>query len=78
MADVRETPGVSGLPAVAVAIVAGDWGVLVGRRRDGVPPSTSPGGKIEPGESPEEVMDRWKLTMFAGRFGPGVKLSSTN
>jgi hypothetical protein len=26
----------------------------------------------------ELVMDGWKLTVFAGRFGPGVKLSSTN
>lgn len=40
-------------PAVAVAIITGLPGVLIGRRRDGTPPWTFPGGKIEPGESPE-------------------------
>jgi 8-oxo-dGTP pyrophosphatase MutT (NUDIX family) len=41
---------------VAVAVVTSPLGVLVGRRRDGVPPRTFPGGKIEPGESPGKVM----------------------
>src|SRR4051812_26594577 len=70
MADVRETPGASGLPAVAVAIVAGDLGALVGRRRDGLPPWTSPGGKIEPGESPEDAAVRETLKE-TGATGPG-------
>jgi 8-oxo-dGTP diphosphatase len=42
-------------PAVAVAIVTSREGVLAGRRRDGNPPWTFPGGKIEPGESPEDA-----------------------
>jgi 8-oxo-dGTP pyrophosphatase MutT (NUDIX family) len=39
------------VPQVAVAIVTSRRGVLVGRHRDGMPPWTFPGGKIEPGES---------------------------
>jgi 8-oxo-dGTP diphosphatase len=70
MADVRETPAASGPPAVAVAIVAGDLGVLFGRRRDGVPPWTSPGGKIEPGENPEDAAVRETLEE-TGPTGPG-------
>jgi 8-oxo-dGTP diphosphatase len=46
---------------VAVAIVTGLSGVLVGRRGDGVPPWTFPGGKIEPGESPEDAAVRETL-----------------
>jgi 8-oxo-dGTP pyrophosphatase MutT (NUDIX family) len=45
-----ESPG-----AVALAVVTCRLGVLVGRRRDGNPPWTFPGGKIEPGESPEDA-----------------------
>jgi 8-oxo-dGTP pyrophosphatase MutT (NUDIX family) len=56
---VRES--VSGQPAVAVAIVTSGLGVLVGRRRDGSPPWTFPGGKIEPGESPEAAAVRETL-----------------
>jgi hypothetical protein len=36
-------------------VVTSRLGVLVGRRRDGTPPWTFPGGKIEPGESPEGI-----------------------
>lgn len=45
-------------PAVAVAVVTSRLGVLVGRRRDGVPPWTFPGGKIEPDELPEDAAVR--------------------
>jgi 8-oxo-dGTP pyrophosphatase MutT (NUDIX family) len=48
-------------PAVAVAIVTSRLGVLVGRRRDGNPPWTFPGGKIEPGESPADAAVRETL-----------------
>jgi 8-oxo-dGTP pyrophosphatase MutT (NUDIX family) len=48
---------------VAVAIVTGPLDVLVGRRRDGHPPWTFPGGKIEPGESPEAS------ELMSGMFG---------
>jgi 8-oxo-dGTP diphosphatase len=48
-------------PAVAVAIVTCDRGILVGQRRDGNPPWTFPGGKIEPGESPEGAAVREAL-----------------
>ena len=45
-------------PMVALAVVAGPIGVLVGRRRDGVPPWVFPGGKVEPGESPAQAAVR--------------------
>ena len=45
-----ESPG-----AVALAVVTYRLGVLVGRRRDGNPLWTFAGGKIEPGESPEDA-----------------------
>lgn len=37
---------------VAVGVVRGPQGVLVGRRADGVPPWVFPGGKVQPGETP--------------------------
>ena len=40
------------LQAVAVAVVTSARGVLAGRRVDGRPPWTFPGGKLEPGETP--------------------------
>jgi 8-oxo-dGTP diphosphatase len=43
-------PVVSG-PVVALAVVTGPVGVLVGRRREGVPSWVFPGGKVKPGES---------------------------
>jgi 8-oxo-dGTP pyrophosphatase MutT (NUDIX family) len=39
---------------VAVAVVVSDLGVLIGRRADGNPPWTFPGGKLEPSESAEQ------------------------
>jgi 8-oxo-dGTP pyrophosphatase MutT (NUDIX family) len=43
---------------VVVAVVTGRLGVLAGRRRDGNPPWTFPGGKIEPAVSPEDAAVR--------------------
>ena len=45
-------------PTVALAVLAGPIGVLVGRRRDGVPPWVFPSGKAEPGESPAQAAVR--------------------
>jgi 8-oxo-dGTP diphosphatase len=61
MGSVKEPTSGPGRPAVAVAIVISHLGVLVGRRRDGKPPWVFPGGKIEPGESPEEAAVRETL-----------------
>jgi 8-oxo-dGTP diphosphatase len=61
MDGVAETAGAAARPAVAVAVVTSGLGVLVGRRRDGNPPWTFPGGKIEPGESPEDTAVRETL-----------------
>jgi 8-oxo-dGTP diphosphatase len=47
--------------AAAVAVVTSGLGVLVGKRRDDNPPWTFPGGKIEPGESPEDAAVRETL-----------------
>jgi 8-oxo-dGTP diphosphatase len=43
---------------VAMAVVTGPAAVLVGSRRDGVPPWVFPGGKVEPGESPAQTAAR--------------------
>lgn len=48
-------------PVVAVAVVTGPAGVLIGRRPDGNPPWIFPGGHIGPGESPEEAAVRETL-----------------
>ena len=58
MAEPASAPGRA---AVAVAIVTSGLGVLIGRRRDGNPPWTLPGGKIEPGESPGDAAARETL-----------------
>lgn len=49
---------------VAVAIVTSHLGVLVGKRADGTPPWTFPGGKTEPGESHAKaaVREVWEET----------------
>jgi 8-oxo-dGTP diphosphatase len=43
---------------VVVGIVASHLGVLAGRRRDGQPPWTFPGGKVEQGETPKAAVVR--------------------
>jgi 8-oxo-dGTP diphosphatase len=43
---------------VVLAVVTGPVGVLVGRRRDGVPQWVFPGGKVEPGESEAQAAAR--------------------
>ena len=54
---------------VAAAVVTSGLGVLVGRRRDGNPPWMFPGGKIEPGESPEDAAVREALERPGSRSG---------
>jgi 8-oxo-dGTP diphosphatase len=60
--------------AVAVAVIVSHDRVLLVRRRadDGAPPWVLPGGKLEPGESPEaasvrEVLEETGLTVEATR-----------
>ena len=43
---------------MATAIVTSELGVLIGRRTDGTPPWTFPGGKLEAGESAEQAAVR--------------------
>lgn len=45
-------------PTVVAAIVTSDKGVLLGRRVDGSPPWTFPGGATEDGETPEQTAVR--------------------
>lgn len=57
---------------VAVAVVTSSRGVLVGRRRDGIPRWVLPGGKIEDGETPQqaaarECAEETGLNVVAGR-----------
>lgn len=70
--SVASAHGFPGDPAVAVAVIAQAGCVLLARRRaqDGAPPWVLPGGKIEPGESPEdaavrEVLEEAGLTVTA-------------
>jgi len=58
---VTDSASAPGHRAVAVAVVISALGVLLGRRRDGEPPWTFPGGKIEAGESPEDAAIREAL-----------------
>lgn len=52
-------------PHVALAVITSDKGVLVARRKDGIPPWTFLGGEIQPGETSGEAMRR-KVTDEAG------------
>jgi 8-oxo-dGTP diphosphatase len=61
MIYVRELASTSAPSGVAVSVVTSHLGVLVGRRRDGNPTWTFVGGKIEPGESPEDAAVRETL-----------------
>jgi 8-oxo-dGTP diphosphatase len=52
-------PGTEPEPAsVALAIIAADGKILVGRRHDRIPPWTFPAAEIEPGESPAAAAKR--------------------
>ena len=60
-------------PHVALAIITSDQGVLVARRRDGIPPWTFLGGEIQPGETSgdalrRKVQDEAGLPVTAVRF----------
>ena len=43
---------------VALAVITSDRGVLVAKRRDGIPPWTFLGGEIQPGETAEDALRR--------------------
>jgi 8-oxo-dGTP diphosphatase len=45
-------------PHVALAIITSDQGVLVARRKDGIPPWTFLGGEIQPGETSGDALRR--------------------
>jgi hypothetical protein len=45
-------------PHVVLAIITSDRGVLVAKRRDGIPPWTFLGGEIEPGETSGDALQR--------------------
>lgn len=45
-------------PHVALAVITSDRGVLVARRRDGIPPWTFLGGEIQPGETSGDALRR--------------------
>jgi 8-oxo-dGTP diphosphatase len=45
-------------PHVALAIITSDRGVLIAKRRDGIPPWTFLGGDINPGESSGDALRR--------------------
>jgi 8-oxo-dGTP diphosphatase len=45
-------------PTVALAIVTSSKGVLIARRKDGIPPWTFPGGEVAPGETAAAALTR--------------------
>jgi 8-oxo-dGTP pyrophosphatase MutT (NUDIX family) len=60
-------------PHVVLAIITSDAGVLVAKRRDGIPPYTFIGGEIQSGETGEQalrrkVQDEAGLTVTSVRF----------
>jgi len=52
-------------PHVALAVITSDKGVLIAKRRDGIPPYTFPGGEFKPGETGEQALRR-KVEAEAG------------
>lgn len=69
-------------PTVVLAVITCELGVLLARRIDNSPPWVFPGGKVEPGESPEaaavrEVMEETGLAVrvtgpIGERIHPGA------
>lgn len=51
-------PAAPSVAGIAVAVVTSPRGVLIGRRRDGIPRWVFPGGVIEDGETPSETAVR--------------------
>ena len=45
-------------PHVVLAVITSDQGVLVAKRRDGIPPWTFPGGEIQDGETAGDALKR--------------------
>ena len=45
-------------PPVALAVITSDRGVLVAKRKDGIPPWTFLGGDVNPGEAPADTLKR--------------------
>ena len=43
---------------VVLAVITSERGVVVAKRRDGIPPWVFPGGEIQPGESPDQAARR--------------------
>lgn len=58
-------------PHVALAVITSDRGVLVAKRRDGIPPWTFLGGEIEAGESSGDALRR-RVQAEAGLAVTGV------
>ena len=59
-------------PHIALAIITSDRGVLVAKRRDGIPPWTFIGGEFLPGETGEQALRR-KVAVEAGLTATSVR-----
>jgi 8-oxo-dGTP diphosphatase len=59
-------------PHIALAIITSDRGVLIAKRRDGIPPWTFIGGEFMPGETGEQALRR-KVAVEAGLTATSVQ-----